>query len=133
MSSHVTLRQISLHQPDLQDVSHITEADHDEETRQFRNALRRNPSWSPHNKTLSSVSPFPIVVPEYLVDHLKKLGDSLGRAVTSIVDRWWTDPVADFPSRMPLLEHQEKLLKVWFPPCHAGLTKYSGLMEMEGR
>lgn len=113
MTSPSSLRQISLHAPQLQDVNLVEKADYEEELRQFRrNLLRSCPKW-PQNFD-SCGSPLPFLVPEYLVDHLEKLSDILHRVITSIVERWWTDPIARFSERMPLLEHQESLLKVIF-------------------
>lgn len=81
---------------------------------QFRDNLTKScPQWPPAYNI--SASPLPLVIPESLVNHLDGLGNTLCRAVTSIVERWWTDQTASFPQRMPLLPHQEQVLRVYSP------------------
>ncbi|KFY29836.1 hypothetical protein V494_08440 [Pseudogymnoascus sp. VKM F-4513 (FW-928)] len=77
---------------------------------QFRDSLLKScPQWPPAYN--SSASPLPLVIPETLANHLDGLGNSLCRAVTDIVGRWWSDSTANFPQRMPLQPHQEEILR----------------------
>jgi|SRR5580704_12898284 hypothetical protein len=111
MSPYEALRQISLNQPHLEGAHLIAEGEYAEELYQFRESLQRScPAW-PHGFDLAA-SPLPILVPGDFVNRLEVLGDILCRAIVSIVERWWTDSDAKFPERMPLLPHQEALLKV---------------------
>jgi hypothetical protein len=40
------------------------------------------------------------------------LHEALTAGITDIVERWWTDPEARFPERMPLEKQEKDLLKV---------------------
>ncbi|KPM41505.1 hypothetical protein AK830_g5103 [Neonectria ditissima] len=44
----------------------------------------------------------PTVLPMKFLKNLERFREALALALDSIIDRWWTDEEADFPSRMPL-------------------------------
>ena len=46
------------------------------------------------------------------VSQLKAIQSALNKAVVHVVENWWTDKEANYPKRMPIETHQEKLLKV---------------------
>ncbi|PQE30842.1 Taurine catabolism dioxygenase protein [Rutstroemia sp. NJR-2017a WRK4] len=88
---------------------HSSEA-YSRELQHFRESLLKSCSqWPPEYNT--SASPCPLLVPESHIKHIERLGNALCRSVTSIVERWWTDPIAGFPQRMPVLPHQETILR----------------------
>ena len=116
MASDGPLRQISLNNNCLRATPHkmVSEVDEDaykEELQCFRQSLLRSCNQWPLGFDISA-SPLPLLAPETLLAHLDKLGNLLCHAITSIVERWWTDPIANFPERMPLLPHQEAVLRV---------------------
>jgi hypothetical protein len=89
---------------------HSKEA-YSKELQHFRESLLKSCSqWPPEYNT--SASPYPLLIPESHIKHIERLGNALCRSVTSIVERWWTDPIAGFPQRMPVLPHQETILRV---------------------
>ncbi|THV54928.1 hypothetical protein BGAL_0017g00220 [Botrytis galanthina] len=80
------------------------------ELQRFRESLLESCSqWPPEYNT--SASPCPLLIPESHVKHIERLGNALCRSVTSIVERWWSDPIAGFPHRIPVLPHQETILR----------------------
>ncbi len=111
MSPDEEIRQISLSGP-LLCYAHVGSVqDYSKQLQKFReDLLEFSPHW-PNNFDLIG-SPYPLLVPESLVEHFERLGEILDRAVTNIVERWWIDQKANFPERMPLLPHQEELLQV---------------------
>ena len=114
MYSHGNLEQISLagnHLAASDLVTLSTQSSYTEEVEIFRQNLRRSCSLWPHGFDIAA-SPYPILIPQSLTDHLDNLGDILCRAITHIVERWWTDPSAKFPERMPLSPQQERILRV---------------------
>lgn len=42
-------------------------------------------------------------------DHIQS---ALGKVTTNIIERWFSDEAANFPSRMPLDQYEEDILKV---------------------
>jgi hypothetical protein len=44
--------------------------------------------------------------------YIQELHLALDKAVTDIVERWYSDEKAGFPARMPLSENEDKLLRV---------------------
>ncbi|KAJ6486947.1 hypothetical protein C8R45DRAFT_996565 [Mycena sanguinolenta] len=58
---------------------------------------------------------------------MRAIHDALVLAITSIVERWWTDAEANFPQRMPLEPAEEALLQ-WLddilPPCRERLGSW---------
>ncbi|QUC19331.1 uncharacterized protein UV8b_03572 [Ustilaginoidea virens] len=55
--------------------------------------------------------PRPILVTEQHQRQLEDLHEALTLALTDIVERWWSDAAARFPSRMPLEPREEELLQ----------------------
>ncbi|KAJ9316144.1 hypothetical protein C8Q69DRAFT_410191 [Paecilomyces variotii] len=66
-------------------------------------------TWS-GDAHLKSV-PYPILGTEIHQRQLSTLSDALVLAITDIVERWWTDPAARFPERMPIEPVEEELLR----------------------
>lgn len=66
--------------------------------------------WPSNSHT--SCCPRPIFVSPQHQERVRNIHQALVLAITDIVDRWWTDPVARFPERMPLSEPEEDLLRV---------------------
>lgn len=56
--------------------------------------------------------PRPVLVNQDHQRMLQEMTESLTAAITSIVERWWTDHDAGFPQRMPLEKEEEDILKV---------------------
>ncbi|KAJ5151542.1 hypothetical protein N7492_009837 [Penicillium capsulatum] len=56
------------------------------------------------------VSPYPLLVPESLVENAKQLQEALAIAVANIVERW-AEPGESLSQRMPLQPHEEALLR----------------------
>lgn len=59
--------------------------------------------------------PRPILIAEQHQEKLAQLNASLFKAITDVVERWWTDANAKFPARMPLDCEEEELLRVGSP------------------
>lgn len=57
--------------------------------------------------------PYPVLVPHPRLCELRDLHTALSAAITSIVERWWTDKDARFPDRMPLEKQEEEILQVY--------------------
>ncbi|KAF5008191.1 hypothetical protein FDECE_5524 [Fusarium decemcellulare] len=55
--------------------------------------------------------PRPILVGEHHRQQMQDIHEALTIAITDIVQRWWTDPNARFPERMPLEREEEDILK----------------------
>lgn len=68
-------------------------------------------AW-PSISARASGSPRPILINKEHERQLKTLQEALTTVITDIVDRWWTDDVANLPKRMPLEKGEEELLKV---------------------
>lgn len=58
--------------------------------------------------------PRPILVKPQHQEQLSRLHNALVVAIADIVQRWWADPDARFPDRMPLASQEEQLLRVCF-------------------
>ncbi|EED14627.1 hypothetical protein TSTA_041060 [Talaromyces stipitatus ATCC 10500] len=56
------------------------------------------------------MSPFNICITQEFAQKLEVIHRLLDRALVDIVERWFTDKQADFPSRMPLEPHEEEVL-----------------------
>lgn len=113
MAAQNTIRQVSLAQPGIQQAEDCSEADYNTQLRNFRrNLLLLCPDWPGHDK---AASPLPLQAPQALAQQFQVLGTLLEKAVTSIVERWWTDDIANFPARMPMPSQQEVLLRVSLP------------------
>ncbi|KAK4139905.1 aerobactin siderophore [Dichotomopilus funicola] len=57
------------------------------------------------------LNPHPAVIPMKFLEDLNLFQQALAVALVDLVDRWWTDEEADFPSRMPLEPRAESLLR----------------------
>ncbi|OJJ29768.1 hypothetical protein ASPWEDRAFT_121712 [Aspergillus wentii DTO 134E9] len=57
------------------------------------------------------VPPYPLLVSQSLVERMKRLHEALSIALTDVVERWWTDEKAAFPSRMPVEGEEEEILR----------------------
>ncbi|KAJ5753304.1 hypothetical protein N7520_010221, partial [Penicillium odoratum] len=55
--------------------------------------------------------PHPMRMNTQHTNSLKELHEALVIAINHIVERWWKDEEAAFPTRMPLEEHEERLLQ----------------------
>jgi len=124
MASSNFLRQLSLEAPfDLfmPQTESITKDAYSKELLKFRESLlQSSPIWPKQLNTVAS--PLPTLIPGYLEKHLENLGNYICRAVTSIVERWWSDKDARFWERMPLLEHQEEVLR-WIDGPGSGVVE----------
>ena len=67
------------------------------------------PGYNPDEETISA---HPILSDKSFVVQLQAFHEILIKAVVNIVDRWWEDHTAGFPSRMPLEPAAEEVLKV---------------------
>lgn len=106
-----SIRQISLSGAHIQDANQCTEEEYSKDLQQFRKSLLKScPKWPrDHDK---AGSPLPLLIPKELAEQFQTLGELLDRAITNIVERWWTDEQANFSERMPILPRQESLLRV---------------------
>jgi len=59
----------------------------------------------------SRVNTHPMILPRYFLDKLERFHGALNLALVNIIDRWWSDEYAGFPSRMPLDHRVEKVLQ----------------------
>ncbi|PKX95109.1 uncharacterized protein P174DRAFT_458698 [Aspergillus novofumigatus IBT 16806] len=66
--------------------------------------------------SLNFMCPHPVLIPTQFVTELEHFHVALARALTNIVQRWYADKEADFPSRMPLESREEQLLQ-WIYQC----------------
>ncbi|KAE8552228.1 hypothetical protein EYB25_006122 [Talaromyces marneffei] len=57
------------------------------------------------------MSPFNICITQQFAHALDSVHRLLDRVLVDIVERWFTDADADFPSRMPLETHEEEVLR----------------------
>ena len=107
------LRQICLEapfDPSTPHTKHLDEKLYNKEIQEFRESLLGSSSnWPKQYDTVAS--PLPALIPENLQQHVDQLGNILTRAVTNIVERWWSDEESKFWQRMPILEHQEAVLR----------------------
>lgn len=80
--------------------------------------------------------PYPVLVPRPRLCELRGLHVALSAAITSIVERWWTDKDAQFPERMPLEKQEEEVLQVCISKflCLSifNVENSSGLMALAG-
>jgi hypothetical protein len=72
---------------------------------------------------LQRLSHSPVYVPIIHLQEVEAFQKALSKAITSIVDRWWSDEEARFPARMPVNPNEEEVLKVgnlWLFIHHVG-------------
>lgn len=67
---------------------------------------------------LRYMTPNPILISDRFLADLRLFHDALAIALNNIVQRWFTDKEAAFPSRMPLEPHEEDLLQVFYHSYH---------------
>lgn len=58
------------------------------------------------------MTPHPILISRRFLEELTQFHEALAPALNNIVQRWFTDKEAAFPTRMPLAQHEEELLEV---------------------
>lgn len=63
---------------------------------------------------LRYMTPNPILISNQFLKSLREFHNALSIALTNIVERWFTDEKAAFPTRMPLEQHEEDLLRVCY-------------------
>lgn len=61
---------------------------------------------------LRFLSPHPILITDQFLANLRQFHEALAIALSNIVQRWFTDKEADFPTRMPIKPHEEEVLQV---------------------
>jgi len=83
------------------------------ETKYLQDSFVRNvtPYGQPPRRLASQLNSHPAVLPKKFLEDVNIFHEALIIALDDIVDRWWTDKEADFPSRMPLEPRVEKLLR----------------------
>lgn len=96
---------------------------YEEEDRALQATIQRLcPAQLWYNGSHEACCPRPILVTAQHQEQLSRLQNALTVAITDIVERWWTDPDAKFPDRMPLEEQEEDLLRV----CTPSRARWSG-------
>lgn len=55
---------------------------------------------------------FQIYLNSNLITRFSDTQLALGKAATSIIERWYSDKQAGFPARMPVEEHEDRVLQV---------------------
>lgn len=68
------------------------------------------------------MNPFPVLLPQQFLGNIQGFQEALNLAINNIVERWWKDKEANFPSQMPLDPRAEDLLQVRF--THRGTVHY---------
>lgn len=58
------------------------------------------------------LNPHPVLLPKQFLKDLEAFQEALATALDNIIERWWKDKEAKFPSRMPLEPQAEALLQV---------------------
>lgn len=88
--------------------------------------LRRCPEHVWPKDSYKTNCPRPILINRHHKRHLEDLHEALTTAITDIVQRWWSDKEAKFPSRMPLAKEEEDLLQ-WLDGqvSHGNLSPFS--------
>ena len=77
--------------------------------------LRLCPAETWYKNTRMASCPWPVLVTGEHHRQLTELHTALVLAIMDIVERWWSDPEARFPERMPLERKEEDLLRVRLP------------------
>lgn len=83
------------------------------------------PSVSPYGELSPAsrrMNPFPVLLPQQFLGNIQGFQEALNLAINNIVERWWKDKEANFPSQMPLDPRAEDLLQVRF--THRGTVHY---------
>jgi hypothetical protein len=74
-------------------------------------ALKREAAIWPMDMTKYFSTDASYIPPDHIV-RVQRIQVALSKALTSIVNRWYEDEKANFSSRMPLDDHEERLLRV---------------------
>lgn len=74
---------------------------------------------------LRFLSPHPILITDQFLANLKQFHEALAIALSNIVQRWFTDKEADFPTRMPIEPHEEEVLQVHYHSHHVKILFFS--------
>jgi hypothetical protein len=77
--------------------------------------LQLSPAGTWRDKLYTASCPRPMLVTAQHQQQWMELHEAMVLAITDIIERWWTDPVARFPERMPLEPKEEELLRVLQP------------------
>lgn len=95
-----------------QPVSVITAKDEDQNRDRVLQELYRSTPRPGCDPSVEVLSAHPILSDTGFMRRLKEFHEALVKAVVNIVDRWWEDGTANFPSRMPLEPPVEDVLQV---------------------
>jgi hypothetical protein len=85
----------------------------------------QEPGFNIHKR----LAPFNICLSQSFAAHVRDIHRLLDRALVDIVERWFTDVNANFPTRMPIERHEEDLLRWIDGP---GSTLVSSFKEKYG-
>lgn len=88
----------------------VTKAQREADLETFRNALLANTGPWPLDFHLR-IPPSAVYIPRHHITAAERLQIALDKALTSIISRWFTDERANFPARMPLKDHEERVLR----------------------
>lgn len=78
----------------------------------YQEVLRLTQQQKGYESNLETRSAHPILTDKSFTLRLEQFHEALVKAVVNIVDRWWEDRSANFPSRMPLETPVEGVLQV---------------------
>jgi hypothetical protein len=118
----------------------MTDVDHESQLAEraaFLEAMQlRDEDGKPNEfveKFLSGVSAGQFCVSRRHVERVERFHAVFDRAIVDLVERWYSDEKRALPARMPLMENEEKILRVCFSySCFRDLTLtrilYSGLL-----
>lgn len=90
----------------------ITAKDEDQDQDRVLQGLYRATPRPGCDPSVEFLSAHPMLSDTGFMLRLKAFHEALVKAVVNIVDRWWEDGTADFPSRMPLEAPLEDILQV---------------------
>lgn len=100
-------------------VSDATEADRrrDEVTYKQVDQSTPQPGIDPSQQ---DISVYPMLSDRGFLTQLQDFHEAFTKAIANIVERWWGDSAADFPSKMPLEPRAEEILRVSYWPYISG-------------
>lgn len=81
------------------------------------------PDVRPHGPAQRRRNPHPAILPKQFIQRLETFHDALALALDNIIERWYKDADADFPSRMPLDPRTDGLLKWMDKSTDEGLIR----------
>jgi hypothetical protein len=73
--------------------------------------LRNTQEYGELPKVAARLNPHPFVLPIDFLVRLERFHEALALVLDNIIDRWWKDDEANFPSRMPFEPRVETLLR----------------------